>query len=350
MSALEIAWFGALCDDDYEQLGVVNPDLRSSWNHCSALVLEAEKQGFDSVLLPSGYALGLDTTTMSAALARATSKIRLLTAIRTGENWPPQLARQIATLQHLSDDRIDINIISSDLAGEELASGPRYQRTLEVMEILDALGTGRSVSRHSDFFELDVDPPRIVTGNRPAFYFGGLSDPAKDVAARMADVYLMWPDTTENIAALIDEMRIRASEYGRVLRFGYRVHVIVRETEQEARDAAEFLVAELDDEIGRAIRERSLDSGSVGVARQSELRDQSSDDGYAEPNLWTGIGRGRSGCGAAIVGSVDQVVAKIEAYQELGIEALILSGYPHIDECKRFGELVLPRLSHGPLH
>ena len=350
MSDLEIAWFGALCDDDYEQLGVVNPDLRSSWDHCSQLVLEAERQGFDSVLLPSGYSLGLDTTAMAAALARATSSIRLLTAIRTGENWPPQLARQIATLQHLSDDRIDINIISSDLAGEQLASGPRYQRTLEVMEILDQLGSGRSVSRHTDFFEIDVEPPRIVTSKRPAFYFGGLSEPAKDVAARMADVYLMWPDTSENVAALIDEMRSRAAEYGRTLKFGYRVHVIVRETEQEAREAADYLVAELDDEIGRAIRERSLDSGSVGVARQSELRDQAGDDGFVEPNLWTGIGRGRSGCGAAIVGSVDQVVEKIQSYQELGIEALILSGYPHIDECRRFGEMVLPRLSHAALH
>lgn len=350
MSDLEIAWFGALCDDDYEQLGVVNPDLRSSWDHCSQLVLEAQRQGFDSVLLPSGYSLGLDTTAMAAALARATSSIRLLTAIRTGENWPPQLARQIATLQHLSDDRIDINIISSDLAGEQLASGPRYQRTLEVMEILDQLGSGRSISRHTDFFEIDVEPPRIVTSKRPAFYFGGLSEPAKDVAARMADVYLMWPDTSENVAALIDEMRSRAAEYGRTLKFGYRVHVIVRETEQEAREAADYLVAELDDEIGRAIRERSLDSGSVGVARQSELRDQAGDDGFVEPNLWTGIGRGRSGCGAAIVGSVDQVVEKIQSYQELGIEALILSGYPHIDECRRFGEMVLPRLSHAALH
>lgn len=347
--ALQISWFSALCDDDYEQLGVVNPDLRSSWDHCSKIVATAEEQGFDSILLPSGYALGLDTVAMAAALARSTSTIRLLVAIRTGENWPPQLARQIATLQHLAGDRVEINIISSDLAGETMASAPRYGRTLEVMEILDGLLRGESVAVSGNHYQLTTDAPRIATGPRPDFYFGGLSEEARDVAARMADVYLMWPDTYENVREIIADMTARAASYGRTLRFGYRVHVVVRETEAEARAAAAYLVAELDDEIGRAIRQKSLDSGSVGVARQSELREGADFEGYAEPNLWTGIGRARSGCGAAIVGSPDQVVAKLEAYQALGIEAFILSGYPHIDECIRFGELVMPRLAHGPL-
>jgi alkanesulfonate monooxygenase len=144
-------------------------------------------------------------------------------------------------------------------------------------------------------------------------------------------------------------MRRRAATYGRTLRFGYRVHVIVRETEAEARAAAAHLVAALDDEVGTAIRAKSLDAASVGVARQSDLRADADADGYVEDNLWTGIGRARSGCGAALVGSPDQIVAKIEAYQALGIDAFILSGYPHLDECRRFGELVLPKLAHGPL-
>lgn len=180
---LEIAWFGALCDDDYEQLGVVNESLRSSWDHCSALVAEAERQGFDSVLLPSGYELGLDTIAMAAALARATQRIRLLTAVRIGENWPPQLARQLSTLQHLSDHRLDINIISSDRAGETLASEPRYQRTLEVMRSLDDLMNGRPSTLALPDFTFSTSAPRIATGPRPPFYFGGLSPDARDVAA-----------------------------------------------------------------------------------------------------------------------------------------------------------------------
>ena len=347
---LEVAWFGALCDDDYEQLGVVNESLRSSWDHCSALVREAERQGFDSVLLPSGYELGLDTVAIAAALSRATERIRLLTAVRVGENWPPQLARQLATLQHLSNHRLDINIISSDRAGEALASAPRYQRTLDVMRSLDDLMSGRKSSMDSPDFAFETIAPRIATGPRPPFYFGGLSPDAREVAAAMADVYLMWPDTFDAVKDIISDMRERAAQHGRTLRFGYRVHVIVRESEAQAREHAAHLVAALDDEVGRAIRQKSLDAGSAGVARQGELRDNSDDEGFVEANLWTGIGRARSGCGAAIVGNPEQVVEKLRAYQSLGIEAFILSGYPHIDECRYFGELVLPHLDHGPLH
>jgi alkanesulfonate monooxygenase len=350
MAGPEIAWFSALCDDDYAQLGVVDESLRSSWDHCSQIVLEAERQGFDSILLPSGYELGVDTTAMAAALATATSRIRLLMAVRIGESWPAQLARQIATIQHLASGRLDVNIISSDLPGEALPGPARYARTLEAMAILDDLGNGRGTNHHGEHYDLEVGAPRIATGPRPAFYFGGLSPEARDVAARMADVYLMWPDTEENVEAIVNDMRERAATYGRELRFGYRVHVVVRESEREARAAAAHLVAALDDEEGRRIRARSLDSTSVGVARQGELRDAADDEGYVETNLWTGIGRARSGCGAAIVGSPDQVIAKLERYRELGIEAFILSGYPHLDECRRFGELVLPRLEHGPLH
>ena len=131
--------------------------------------------------------------------------------------------------------------------------------------------------------------------------------------------------------AEVEDLRARATRHGRTLRFGYRVHVIVRETEAEARAAAAHLVAALDDEEGRRIRERSLDSGSAGVRRQAELRDAATDDGFVEDHLWTGIGRARSGCGAAIVGDPDQVLAKLGAYRDLGIEAFILSGYPHRD-------------------
>jgi len=349
MAQCEVAWFSALCDDDYEQLGVVNPDMRSSWEHCSAIVLEAERQGFDSILLPSGYELGLDTVAMAAALARATSRISLLTAIRIGENHPAPLARQIATLQHLASGRLAVNVISSDVAGESLASGPRYQRTLEAMAILDDLGNGRSTTRQGATYDLQVAPPRIATGPRPPFYFGGLSNEARDVAAQAADVYLMWPDTLDKVAEVVRDMRERAASYGRTLRFGYRVHVVVRETEREARAAAQHLVAALDDEQGRAIRQRSLDATSFGVARQGELRQAADDEGYVEPNLWTGIGRARSGCGAAIVGTPGQVLDKLAAYQDLGMESFILSGYPHLDECRRVGEMVLPRLAHQAL-
>jgi alkanesulfonate monooxygenase len=184
---------------------------------------------------------------------------------------------------------------------------------------------------------------------RVPFYFGGLSEPAREVAAQAADVYLMWPDTVPAVAAIVDDLRARAAAHGRALRFGYRCHVIVRETEAEARAAARELVSRLDDDAGAAIRSRSLDTASAGVARQGEMRDEADDEGYVEDNLWTGIGRARSGAGAAIVGDPDQVRAKLDAYRDLGIDAFILSGYPHERECDRFADLVLADYPHAPL-
>jgi len=350
-SPVEVAWFAALCDDDYEFLGQPDPALASSWAHCRNIVLTAEKGGFDNILLPSGYALGLDTTAFAAAIATLTSAIRLLMAVRIGESWPPQLARQIATLDRIAGGRMAINIISSDLPGEKLDSTPRYARTLEAMRILRTLLDGKHLDHKGEFWTLDVDPPRIttLTGQCPPLYFGGLSPAAREAAAAGCDVYLMWPDTMPAVREIIADMRARAAAHGRTLKFGYRAHVIVRETEAEARAYASRLVSKLAPETGDAIRAKSLDAASFGVARQAELRAAAGDEGYVEDNLWTGIGRARSGCGAAIVGDPDQVLAKLEAYRAEGIEAFILSGYPHAAEADLFARHVLPRLNHARL-
>ncbi len=345
----EIAWFSALCDDDYEYLGVPDPSLASSWEHCRDIVLKAEEEGFDNILLPSGYALGIDGGAFAGGIATHTRRIRLLLALRMGEMWLPQVARQVATLDQMAGGRLDINIISSDLPGESLESESRYARTRECMEVLRLLLDRKPVDHHGEFLDLVLDPPRVqtVSGRCPPFYFGGFSEAAKETAAAQADVFLTWPDTVEGVAGTVADMRSRAQRHQRTLRYGLRSHVIVRETESEARKAAEHLVSRLDAETGQAIRNRSLDSVSVGVSRQSELREQSDAEGYVEDCLWTGIGRARSGAGAAIVGDPDQVVAKLEAYRAAGIGAFILSGYPHIEECGRVGKHVLPRMAHA---
>lgn len=348
----EVSWFSALCDDDYEFLGVPDPKLRSSWEHCRDIVLQAETGGFDNILLPSGYALGIDTTAFAAAIAPMLRRIRLLMAVRIGESWPPQLARQIATIDRMLGGRLTVNIISSDLPGEKLASAPRYARTLEAMKILKTMLDGEPLDFDGEFWKLKLDPPsvRTVSGKCPPLYFGGLSEDAREAAAQGCDVYLMWPDKHEAVREIMDDMSARAKKHGRKLRFGYRAHVIVRDTEAEARSAADRLLSKLDAERGEAIRNKSLDTTSTGVAAQAALREAASDDGYAEDNLWTGVGRARSGCGAAIVGDPDQVLAKLRMYQEMGIEAFILSGYPHAAEADLFARHVLPKLEHGPLN
>jgi alkanesulfonate monooxygenase len=356
----EVGWFSALCDDDYEFLGVPDAGLQSTYPHCRDITLTAESCGMDNILLPSGYALGIDTVTFAAAMAPALRSIKLLAAIRCGEMWPPQQARQLATLDQMLQGRLSINIISSDLPGESLASAPRYRRTLECMTILRTLLDGRAVDFAGEFYRLKLEPPRILTAARgpsgstppcgaPLFYFGGLSEAAREAAAQGSDVYLMWPDRTTAVAEIVADMTSRAARYGRTLKFGFRVHVIVRETETAARAAARRMLSKLDAEVGKEIRSKSLDSGSHGVQRQVELRDSADAEGYAEDNLWTGIGRARSGCGAAIVGDPDQVLAKLRAYQALGIDSFILSGYPHAQECDLFSRHVLRRLRHAPL-
>jgi alkanesulfonate monooxygenase len=347
---VEMSWFSALCDDDYEFLGQADPWLASSFEHCRNIVLTADRYGYDNVLLPSGYALGIDNVTFCAAMAPTTS-LRMLLAIRCGEMVVPQMARQLATLDQLLDGRLTVNVISSDVPGEELGSGPRYRRSTEVMYALRELLDGHAVKFHGDFVDLEIDAPRVrtVSGRSPLFYFGGLSPDARECAASGADVFLMWPDVTSAMLEVKADMDARAEAKGRTLRYGWRSHVIVRETEDEARAAARRLLSRLDDDTGAAIRQRSLDSASAGVARQAALREGADDDGYVERHLWTGVGRARSGAGAAIVGDPDQVLAKIAELTDAGIEAFILSGYPHAAECDLFARHVLPHIDHGRL-
>lgn len=341
----DVAWFGALCDDDAEYLGVAAPDLLSSWQHCSDLVGVVDRLAFDSVLLPSGYELGIDTVSFAAAMAPSLANLAPLVAVRCGEVWVPTLARQLATIDEILGGRLRINIISSDLPGQSIDSEPRYARTLAEMHALRSLMSGQAADVPGA--SSPVQPSRILRNRAaaPPLYFGGLSEAAREVAAEAADVYLMWPDTVDGAASIVADMRMRAAKHGRELRFGYRTHIVVRETEDEARQAASLLVSRLDPEEGAAIRSRSLDAASFGVGQQQDLRSRADDEGYVSRHLWTGIGRARSGCGAAIVGDPQQVADELRAYAEIGMDTFILSGYPHRQEAERFAELVLPLLN-----
>ncbi len=173
----EISWFSALCDDDYELLGAAASGLRSSWEHCRDIALAAEAGGYDNLLRPSGYALGIDSVAFAAGIAPLLRRMQLLLAVRMGEMWPPQLARQLATIDQILGGRLTVNIISSALPGERHASTPRYRRTLEIMQVLRALLNGEHVDFHGDFIDVTLDPPRVrPVGGCPPFYFGGLSD------------------------------------------------------------------------------------------------------------------------------------------------------------------------------
>lgn len=348
LDGAEIAWFAPLCNGDDEFLGSHDPRYKSDWSNTSNVLLTADRLGYRNILCPSSYQVGQDTLTFASAIAPLTQQINLLAAIRCGEVHPPMLARTIATLDHLLKGRLTINIISSNLPGTELGSAERYQRSREVIEILKQCWTRNEINFEGEYYQikgLPTEPVRPYQQNGgPLLYFGGYSPPGVDLCAEHCDVYLMWPETEEKIAGLMQNMSEKAAGYGRTVDFGLRVHMIVRETEEEAKAYARRLMSHIDEEQGTEIRERALDAKSYGVARQAMMRDQADLDGFVEDHLWTGIGRARSGCGAAIVGNPDQVLAKIQRYMDMGIRAFIFSGYPHADECKLFARYVLSKL------
>lgn len=348
LDACEVSWFAALCSDDYQFLGVPDGDLRSSWEHCSDIVKAAEGHGFRNILCPSSYQVGQDTLTFVAGCAPITERINFLAAIRCGELQPVMLARTVATLDHMLKGRLTLNVISSDFPGEVADSAYRYKRSHEVVEILRQAWTQDEIAYDGDIYKiskLSADPARPYQQNGgPLLYFGGYSPDALELCGAQCDVYLMWPEPKETIAQRMRDAHARAEAHGRTLDYGLRVHMIVRDTEAEAREYAEFLVSKLDDEYGSLIRSRAHDSISLGVAHQARARELADKFGYVEPHLWTGIGRARSGCGAALVGSVDQVMSEIEVYKNMGVRAFIFSGYPHLDEADHFGTKVLPHL------
>src|SRR5680860_1264580 len=342
----EVSWFAPICDGDDRYLGERNMQYKSNWENTSNILLTAEKLGFRNILCPSSYQVGQDTLPFVAAVSPLTKNINILAAVRCGEVHPPMLARTLATIDHILKGRLTINIISSNLPGEELSSEDRYQRSREVIEVLKQAWTQEEIDVKGQFynFKLSADPVKPYQNGGPLLYFGGYSPNAVDLCAEHCDVYLMWPETEGNLRTHMENMSEKAAEYDRKVDFGLRVHVVVRETEEEAREYADSIISKLDSEVGKEIRERSLDAKSDGVSKQKEMRDKATDEGYIEPNLWTGIGKGRSGCGAALVGNPDQIVEKLNRYMDMGIRAFIFSGYPHIEECKHFAELVLPRI------
>ena len=343
----EVSWFAPLCDGDDDFLGNRNPAFKSSWENTSKIIKTADELGFRNVLCPSSYQVGQDTLSYVAAMATATEQINFLAAVRCGELHPPMLARTISTLDHMLKGRLTINIISSDLPGVQLSSSKRYARSREVIEILKQSWTQDRIEFNGKYYQLSLptDPVKPYQQNGgPLLYFGGYSTDGVDLCAEHCDVYLMWPETEQKLQGLMNDMTNRASDYQRTVQFGLRVHVIVRETEKEARSYANNLLSKLDLDLGKDIRNRAQDATSLGVARQAILREEADNQHYVEPNLWTGIGLARSGCGAAIVGDPNQVLAKINRYIDMGIRSFIFSGYPHLQECKLFAKYVLPNI------
>ena len=350
----EVGWFDDLCGGDTRHLGVLDGERRSSFAHCADIIRTAERLGYDNILLPTSYMVGQETIPFAAAASQITGRINLLVAVRTGEIHPPMLARHLSTLDHMLKGRLTVNIINSDLPGLREDPDLRYRRCSEVIDILRQAWTKDRIDFEGDVyprFSMDTDPVRPYQRNGgPLLYFGGISEGSREVCARHCDVFLMWPEPEQAILDTMRDLSARAESHGRLVDFGLRIHVIVRETEAEAREHARDIMSRFDPK-GTNLKSRAQDAGSMGVMRQDKIREEMADaEDYVEPNLWMGIGRARSGCGGAIVGDPGQVIRKMNRYMDMGIRAFILSGYPLIEEAEHFARLVLPRLPQARLN
>jgi alkanesulfonate monooxygenase len=344
----EISWFNDIIGGDTEYLGVLDNSRRSNFDHCSEITKKAEELGFSNILYPTAFTVGQDVLTFASGMARQTDKITFLTAIRTGEFYPPMLARALSSLDHMLQGRLILNIINSDLPGTREDADFRYKRCAETIEILKQAWTKDKISFKGDVYQVELpstDPVKPYQQNGgPLLYFGGTSPGSRAVCAKYCDVFLMWPESEESMYATMQDMSARAAAEGRSIDFGLRIHVIARETEAEARAYARKLMIKFDEQRAMEIRSRGEDSRSLGVIRQDELRETADDDGFVEEILWTHIGKVFSGCGGGLVGSAEQIIRKLNRYMDMGFRAFVFSGFPLMEEAEHFAKLVLPHL------
>ncbi|MCA1177469.1 MULTISPECIES: FMNH2-dependent alkanesulfonate monooxygenase [unclassified Pantoea] len=347
---INVFWF-LPTHGDGRYLGTTEGGRPVDLAYLQQVALAADNLGFYGVLIPTGKSCE-DSWLVASALAPITKRLRYLVAVRPGLQPPTLAARMATTLDRLSEGRLLINVVTGGDPVENKGDGiflnhsERYEVTKEFLDVYSRLMRGEKVDYEGQHIHVEgaevLFPP--VQENGPPLYFGGSSDAAIDVAAEQIDTYLTWGEPPEQVAEKLAVVQERAAARGRKLEYGIRLHVIVRETEQEAKAAAEKLIGHLDEDTIAQAQKIFARMDSAGQARMSALHKGSRDNLYISPNLWAGVGLVRGGAGTALVGSPEQVAERIREYQALGVTNFILSGYPHLEEAHRVAELLLPLL------
>jgi alkanesulfonate monooxygenase len=357
---MRIFWF-IPTHGDGRYLGTAAGARTVDGEYMAQIAAAADRLGFEGVLIPTGSSCE-DPWVVASSLIPVTRKLKFLIAVRPGLMSPTLAARMAATFDRISGGRLLINVVAGgdpvELAGDGLFLGhdARYELTDEFLEIWRRELAGETVDfagRHLSVTGGRVLFPPLQTPHPPV-WFGGSSPAAHAVAAKHADVYLTWGERSEEVKEKIADVRKRAEAAGRQVKFGIRLHVIVRETEEEAWQAAEDLIKHVDDETIAQAQNIFARFDSAGQRRMSQLHSGDRSRLKIGPNLWAGIGLVRGGAGTALVGSPESVAARMREYQELGIDTFILSGYPHLEEAYRVADLLFPHLPverrtpHGP--
>ena len=322
------------------------PARPATLGYLTQVARAAEESGFEALLTPVGEGCP-DPLVVCTAVAQHTDRIRLLVAFRPGFVLPTLLAQQVQAFQAMAGDRLLLNAVTGGDPQEQRAYGDfldhdaRYARTAEFLTVLRKTWRGRSFDFDGAHYQVAGGGLAEPLAAPPEIYFGGASPAAERVAADHADVYLMWGETPAQIAGRVARVREKT---GRV-RLGIRLHVIARETADEAWHEADRLLAGMSPDRIAAAQARFARMDSVGQRRMADLHKGRPADLEISPNLWAGVGLVREGAGTALVGSYDEVEERIREYAALGVDEFILSGWPHLEEAYRVGEFLLPRLA-----
>ena len=355
---MKIFWF-IPTHGDSRYLGTSEGARECSLDYLKQVASAADHLGYEGVLIPTGRSCE-DPWVVASALLPVTQRLKFLVAVRPGLHQPSLAARMAATFDRLSGGRLLINLVTGgdqiELEGDGvyLNHTERYEQSAEFIRIWREILTRSHTGEPFDYQgkHLSVTGARLLYPPQqkphPPVYFGGSSEAGHALAAEQVDTYLTWGEPPAEVAKKVADVRQRAAAQGREVSFGIRLHVIVRETEEQAWAAADALISRVDDETVARAQAVFARMDSEGQRRMAALHatggKRSRADLEISPNLWAGVGLVRGGAGTALVGNPQQVAARIQEYADLGLDSFVLSGYPHLEEAYRFAELVFPLL------
>jgi alkanesulfonate monooxygenase len=355
---MQMFWF-IPTHGDSRYLGTSEGGRALSFDYLKQVAVAADSLGYEGVLIPTGRSCE-DPWVIASSLIGATQRLKFLVAVRPGLHQPSLAARMAASFDRLSGGRLLINLVTGgdrvELEGDGvfLDHAKRYEQAAEFLriwrEILARSHEGGTLDYEGEHLSVKgaklLFPP--LQKPYPPVYFGGSSAPAHELAAEQVDAYLTWGEPPAEVARKVADVRERAARLGRTVRFGIRLHVIVRETEAAAWAAAEDLISRVKDETVVQAQAVFARMDSEGQRRMAALHQggakRSRADLEISPNLWAGVGLVRGGAGTALVGDPQTVADRIKEYADLGIDTFVMSGYPHLEEAYRFAELVFPLL------
>lgn len=356
MSTPDIFWFLPIHGDGHH-LGTSHRARDVDQAYLQQVAQAAEALGYGGVLIPTGRSCE-DSWIVAASLIPVTQRLKFLVALRPSTISPTVSARQAATLDRLSQGRLLVNVVAGGDAGDLEADGTflshdeRYEHAREFLHIWTRLLAGDEVNFEGQHLRVkgakQYFPP--VQHPHPPLYFGGSSDAAHDLAAEQVELYLTWGEPPAEVEKKFKDVRRRAAALGRQVRFGVRLHVIARETNDQAWAAADDLIRYLDEATIAKVQTAFARMDSEGQRRMSALHGGNRAKLEISPNLWAGVGLARGGAGTALVGDGDTIARRLKEYQDLGADTFVLSGYPHLEEAYRFAELVFPHLGLQRAH